>query len=382
MTDVDAPQRRCVGVVYGGRSAEHDVSCASGLAVLRAVDRSRFDPVAIGITSEGRFVLPSPAAVEAAITGASEAATTAIENHLDASGVEVHLVAAQHSGRVDVVAAADAEVLATVDVVFPVLHGPYGEDGTIQGMFECLGVPYVGSGVLGSAVGMDKVAMKRALRAEGLPVGPYRWFHEGAWRATPDLGTRIMDELGPVVFVKPANLGSSIGISRVDDPGDLDAAVAAALTFDEVVVVESRLAGREVECGVLGGRDPQASRPGEIVVAGGWYDYSSKYLDAAAAQLHVPADLPPEWEERIRRLAVEAFVAVGCWGLARVDFFCDPAAGDAWVNEVNTMPGFTSISMYSKMWAATGRTYESLVAELIELAFERHALVSRRSAAP
>lgn len=382
MTIADAPQRRCIGVVYGGRSAEHDVSCASGLAVLRAVDRSRFEPVAIGMTRAGRFVLPPADVVGAALAGAPGAAATAIEDHIDAAGAECHLVPSTEAGRVDVVTDTGAAVVATLDVVFPVLHGPYGEDGTIQGMFECLGVPYVGSGVLGSAVGMDKVAMKRALRAEGLPVGPYRWFHEGAWRATPGLGGQVMDALGPVVFVKPANLGSSIGISRVDEGDDIDVALEAAFAFDDVVVVEALLPGREIECGVLGGRDPAASRPGEIVVADGWYDYSAKYLDGSAATLHVPADLPPTWEDRVRDLAVAAFVAVGCWGLARVDFFCDPAGGEVWVNEVNTMPGFTSISMYSKMWAATGRPYESLVAELIELAFERHALTARRSATP
>lgn len=376
-----APRRR-IGVLYGGRSAEHDVSCASGLSVLRAIDESRFEAVAVGMTREGRFVVPPLPEVAAAVGGAAAAGANAIADHIDARGAEVRFASAREPGRVDVVDATSGAVVTTLDVVFPVLHGPFGEDGTIQGMFEVLGVPYVGSGVLGSAVGMDKVAMKRALRAEGLPVGPYRWFHEAAWRATPGLGAQVMDELGAVVFVKPANLGSSIGITRVDDPGDIDIAVEAAFAFDDCVVVEASLSGREVECGILGGRVPAASRPGEIVVAGGWYDYSAKYLDAAAAQLHVPADLPPDWEQRVRDLAVAAFVAVGCWGLARVDFFCDPPAGAVWVNEVNTMPGFTSISMYSKMWAATGRDYASLVAELIELAFERHRLLVRRSSTP
>lgn len=374
--------RRRIGVVYGGRSAEHDVSCASGLAVLRALDRGRFDPVAIGMTHDGAFVVPPTGAVEAAVAADHATATNAIEDHLDAIGAEVALVRSSATGCVDLAPVAGGAPLATLDVVFPVLHGPYGEDGTIQGMFEVLGVPYVGSGVLGSAVGMDKVAMKRALRAEGVPVGPYRWFHEDEWRDDPGLGAAILDELGGVVFVKPANLGSSVGISRVDSPEQLDAAVEEAFRYDDCVVVEAELRGREVECGVLGGRRPQASRPGEIVVAGGWYDYAAKYLNGAAATLHVPADLPAGWEARVRDLALEAFAAVGCWGLARVDFFCDPARGDVWVNEVNTMPGFTSISMYSKMWAATGRDYASLVDELIELAFERHRLLARRSATP
>ena len=374
--------RRRIGIVYGGRSAEHDVSCASGLAVLRAVDRDRFDAVAIGMTREGRFVVPPHAVVEAARAGDRSRASNAIEDHIDAAGAEVRFERARDAGRVEVIEAASGEAVATLDVVVPVLHGPFGEDGTIQGMFEVLGVPYVGSGVLGSAVGMDKVAMKRALRAEGLAVGPYSWFHEDEWRTRPGLGDEVFAELGGAVFVKPANLGSSVGITRVDDAGTLAPAVEAALGYDDCIVVEAELAGREVECGVLGGRHPKASRPGEIVVEGGWYDYSAKYLDGAAAQLHVPADLPPDWEQRVRDLAVAAFEAVGCWGLARVDFFCDPAAGALWVNEVNTMPGFTSISMYSKMWAATGRDYESLVAELIDLAFERHALLARRSSAP
>ncbi|MBX7160763.1 MAG: D-alanine--D-alanine ligase [Acidimicrobiia bacterium] len=378
----EPPPRRCIGVVFGGRSAEHDVSCASGLSVLRALDPSRFDAVAIGMTRNGAFVVPPRDAVATAVAGDASRAANAIADHIDAAGAEVCFVRSDNPGRVDLVLAEGGARVATLDVVFPVLHGPYGEDGTIQGLFETLGVPYVGSGVLGSAVGMDKVAMKRALRADGVPVGPYRWFSEDDWREDTGLGADVLDELGTAVFVKPANLGSSVGISRVDSAEALEVAVEEALRYDDCVVVEAELRGREIECGVLGGRRPLASRPGEITVAGGWYDYAAKYLDAAAAQLHVPADLPPEWETRIRDLALDAFRAVGCWGLARVDFFCDPPAGAVWVNEVNTMPGFTSISMYSKMWAASGRDYASLVAELIDLAFDRHRLVARRSATP
>jgi len=374
--------RRTVGVLYGGRSAEHDVSCASGLSVLRAVDPEAFDTVAVGITAEGRFVLPSAGDVRAAMAADPSRAHTAIEDRLEAAGEEVRLVPSKDWGRLDVVSAGSgADVLASLDVVFPVLHGPYGEDGTIQGMLELFGVPFVGSGVLGSAVGMDKVAMKRALRAENLPVGPYHWFHEEAWRGSTDPADVVAD-LGLPLFVKPANLGSSIGISRVDDAAQLPAAVDEALLYDDVVVVEAALPGREIECGVLGGRSPQASVPGEIVVSGGFYDYAAKYLDGEAAVLHIPADLPTQWSAQIRRLAVAAFEAVGCWGLARVDFFCDPEGRSVHVNEVNTLPGFTSISMYSKMWAATGRSYPSVVAELIDLAFERHALVARRSTRP
>jgi D-alanine-D-alanine ligase len=260
-----------------------------------------------------------------------------------------------------------------LDAVFPVLHGPYGEDGTIQGLLELANVPYVGAGVLASAVGMDKAVAKRLFAAHGLPVSNYLAFTRREWDGHSDAWRdRLLEQLGLPIFVKPANLGSSVGISKVKDPGDLDHAVLHALEFDRKVVVEAAVPeAREIECAVLGNDEPDASVPGEVRSAREFYDYEAKYLDSGST-LVIPAPLPPERAEEVRRLAIGAFRAIDGAGLARVDFLQDGRTGDLYVNEINTMPGFTTISMYAKLWEASGLTYPALLDRLIALALERH----------
>nr|WP_230416950.1 D-alanine--D-alanine ligase family protein [Micromonospora tarapacensis] len=262
-------------------------------------------------------------------------------------------------------------VHAELDVVFPVLHGPFGEDGVVQGLLESLGVPYVGCGILASAVGMDKVAMKRALRAEGVPITPHVSFDAETYRAAEDPEKLVVGLRRPL-FVKPARMGSSIGISRVAAGDDLAAAVEEALRHDNLVVVEQGVTGRELECGVLGGTRPEASAVGEVRVTGGWFDYRQKYLGDSDPMV-VPAPLPDDVSGRIRELSVRAFAAIGGWGLARVDFLYDEAAGELYVNELNTMPGFTAHSMYPKVWAAAGVGYREILDRLVALAFARCA---------
>ncbi|MCC7078260.1 MAG: D-alanine--D-alanine ligase [Acidimicrobiia bacterium] len=373
------PPATRIGILYGGRSGEHDVSCASAVAVLRALDPARFDAIAVGIDRDGTFRLPSHDAIVEAVKR-DGGGGTAISDALVVEGRRVHLVAGEGRGTAAVVGV-DGTVLAVFDVVFPVLHGPFGEDGTLQGLLDVIGVPYVGSGVLGSAVGMDKVAMKRAFRGEGISQVPYVWRSEAKWRRDPDVAG-IVGELGLPLFVKPANLGSSVGITRVEVAGDVAGAVEVALQYDHLVVIEASAEGREIECGVLGGLDPVASLPGEIVVAGsGFYDFEAKYLDGTA-QTVVPADLPPHVVARTQATAIAAFGAVGAWGLARVDFFWDPRTDDLHVNEINTIPGFTPISMFSQMWEASGVPYPEQIERLVELAFERHTLEERRGRMP
>ena len=347
-----------LAVLFGGRSSEHSISCISAASVLRAVDRSRYDVVAIGITPDGHWVLgPSdPASLEASgreLPSVDEKGGAAIALPGD-PGVRGLVVLEPGDGP---------SLLDGVDVVFPLLHGPYGEDGTVQGLLELAGIPYVGSGVLASAVAMDKEYMKLVLAARGLPVGPYTVVPPGG--AVPGL------DFGFPVFVKPARGGSSLGISKASTPGELAAAVEAARAYDPKVMVEAMVAGREIECAVLGGLDgapPEASLPAEVRVAGEFYDFEAKYL-GEDTEFDVPADLPPELTARVRELACRAYEGLGCAGLARVDFFLTPG-GELVVNEVNTMPGFTPTSMYPRMWAASGLDYPSLVDRLVRLALE------------
>jgi len=368
-----------VAVMFGGPSAEHDVSCASALSVVRGLDPDRYEAVAVGVTRDGGMVLVPED--ELARLRHQPPPARAIDDHLTAEGQQVEL----RSGRprplaLVTPAGTPDKVLAEVDVVFPVLHGPFGEDGVLQGFLETIGVPYVGCGITASAVGMDKVAMKRAFRAEDIPVTPYVWFDRQEWDAAGDRVALVRGLQRPW-FVKPANLGSSIGISRVTDEDDLPAAVAEAFRYDDVVIVEQGVTARELECGVLGGYSPAASAVGEGTVSGGWFDYRQKYLSEQDPMI-VPADVPAHVAERIRDLSVRAFRAVGCWGLARVDFLYDEAADRVYVNELNTMPGFTAHSMYPKVWAAAGVTYPQLLDRLIALAFERYERRSGRSLTP
>jgi D-alanine-D-alanine ligase len=351
-----------VAVVFGGRSTEHAISCVSAGSVLAALDRDAYEVVPVGITPKGAWVLTAGDPETLRLTGRELPAVDA--------GTAVVLPGDPTAGGLVVVEpGAGAGVLHGVDVVFPVLHGPYGEDGTIQGLLELAGVPYVGSGVLASAVAMDKEFTKKLLRAEGLPVGPYAVVRPGGTLTAAD-----RDRLGLPVFVKPARGGSSIGITRVGDWAALEAAVAAARQVDPKVLVEAAVPGREVECGVLEGRDggpPEASVPAEIRLVRGhdWYDFDAKYLDDAC-EFDVPADLPAELTGSLRALAVRAFTALDCAGLARVDFFVGPG-GELTVNEVNTMPGFTPISMFPRMWAASGLDYPALLDRLIGTALTR-----------
>ncbi len=353
-------------MLFGGQSAEHEVSCVSAYHVLRAVDEDRYDLEAIGITRDGDWVRADEA-IAALHRGAGElpAPTSGIAR-LEATGTAVEPLPAVTPAVGD-----DVPV-----VVLPLLHGTRGEDGTVQGMLELANIPFVGAGVLGSALCMDKLKAKDVLAAHGLPQVPWIGVRD---TEAADV-TRLVDEAGLryPLFVKPANLGSSVGVSRAVDEAALVDAVALAATYDEWIVVEEAAHGREIEVAVLGNASPRASVPGEIIPGHEFYDYEDKYLDGAA-DLVIPADLPTSVTEEIQRLAVEAFTLLRCDGMARVDFFYEEDDRGLLLNEVNTIPGFTPISMYPKLWAASGLPYDQLIDELVELALERHDRRSRFS---
>lgn len=364
-TPVTPEGRTCVGVVFGGPSAEHEVSAASALAVVRGLRATRFRPVAIGIGKDGRWRLPPAHAVEEAVAARPDG--PAIRDRLTAEGVQVEL---RHGGRL-VASDAPETVIERLDVVFPVMHGPYGEDGVIQGYLEALDVPYVGSGVAASAVGMDKVAMRRAFAAEGIPVVPGVWYTRRRWQLREDPPTAAGASPWPR-FVKPAAMGSSIGVSRVTGPAELARAVDEAFRYDDVVLVEEGITARELLCGVIGDADEaDASVPSELEVTSGFPDYAQKYLTAATVTS--PADVPADITARVREMALRAFRAIGGYGLARVDFLYDEAGGRLYVGEINTMPGFTARSVFARGWAESGLPYERLLDRLIGLAFARHA---------
>jgi D-alanine-D-alanine ligase len=350
-----------VGILFGGESGEHEVSLASARSVLAALDRQRYEPVLIGITRYGQW-LPIEASQalldgETTLAGDADAATAAMSAALVA--------------RPRRLPATFAEAGSALDVVFPVLHGPRGEDGTIQGLLELGGVPYVGAGVLGSALGMDKIAMKGAFMQAGLPVCEWLGLSRRQWRTNPiAVQERVADELGFPCFVKPANLGSSVGISKVRAASDLLPALDLAASYDRRIIIERGVDARELECSVLGNDDPRASVVGEIVPHREFYDYEAKYTDGQS-DLLIPADVPAEVAERVRALACRAFMAIDAAGMARVDFFLERPTGHLLVNEINTIPGFTRWSMYPKLWEASGVSYPSLVDALIQLALER-----------
>jgi D-alanine-D-alanine ligase len=368
-----------VGVIYGGRSGEHEVSVASAAAVFKNLDRTRYEPVAIRIDKDGRWSLPDRPPTALAASEVIEQSRLA-SAHTVRPGREAHLVAYPAEDTVLTIdrRKGDGEDGAQVtglglDVVFPVLHGPHGEDGTVQGLLELANVPYVGAGVLASAVGMDKAFMKVAFASRGLPITDYRVLLSHEWASDRDGAATGVEALGYPMFVKPANLGSSVGISKAKTRGDLLTAIDLAFEFDRKVVIEAAVgSAREIEVGVLGNDAPEASVPGEIVSAREFYDYDAKYLDGGSTA-HIPADLPPSQQAEVRRLAIDAFKAVDCAGMARVDFLLSRDTDRLYVNEVNTIPGFTTISMYSKLWAATGVDYPALLDRLIQLAVERHA---------
>jgi D-alanine-D-alanine ligase len=374
-------KRLRVGVIYGGRSGEHEVSLASAAAVFANLDRQRYDPVAIRIEKDGRWVLadrpPSAASAAEVIEQVrSDAARRGgREVYLPPRPGEESLVLIdRRSARADEAEGAASVTGLSIDVVFPVLHGPYGEDGTIQGLLELANLPYVGCGVLASAVSMDKGVMKTLFRAAGLRVPDWLVVGHAAWQASPaDWTRRIESTLGYPVFVKPANMGSSVGISKVHGAHELGPAMALAASFDRKVIVEAAVPhAREIECAVIGNDDPQASVPGEILPSREFYDYEAKYIDAGS-RLEIPAALDAAATGHVQRLALEAFRAVEGAGLARVDFLLNRDTGELFLNEINTLPGFTTISMYAKLWAASGVDYPTLVDRLITLARDRHA---------
>jgi D-alanine-D-alanine ligase len=372
-----------VGVIYGGRSGEHEISIASAASVIKSLDRTRYEPLPIRIEKDGRWIIAdrAPTATSAAevIEHARQQPTRSLR-----PGRETVLVA--HPGedtlltieRTPAARSSDELDRAVVtglglDVVFPVLHGPHGEDGTIQGLLELANVPYVGPGVLASAVGMDKSAMRVMFAANGLPVAPWKSFLRREWDLDAARVTEAALSLGLPLFVKPANLGSSVGISKVKTAEGLKIAVDHAFEFDRKVVVEWGVPdAREIECAVLGNDDPQASTPGEVVPAREFYDYEAKYLDEGSRTI-VPADLEPTQAADVQRLAIAAFRAVDAAGMSRVDFLLSRPTGTIYLNEINTIPGFTTISMYAKLWEASGIAYPALVDRLIQLALERHA---------
>jgi D-alanine-D-alanine ligase len=422
-----ALKRLRVGVIYGGRSGEHEVSLASAAAVFTHLDRSKYEPVPIRVDKDGRWTIADkpPSAMSAAETiehARLEAAHTpqAIGQTAGGHGThgshsqhgqhsqhsqhgaphthgashlhdrrnrnvrEVYLVA--HPSEETILSidrraragadAADSQALVTgmgLDVMFPVMHGPYGEDGTVQGLLELANLPYIGCGVLASAVGMDKAMMKVVFAARGLPIVDYVVIRRGDWLANPDAVLQTLPgRLAFPLFVKPANLGSSVGISKVKAIEELRAAIDLAAEYDRKILVESGVPNpREIECAVLGNDDPQVSVAGEIIPSREFYDYESKYLDEGSRTL-IPADLPAPLAEEIRQLARSAFLAIDGAGMARVDFLLERDRGRLYVNEVNTIPGFTTISMYSKLWQATGVEYPQLLDRLVQLALERH----------
>jgi len=339
-----------VGILFGGRSGEHEVSLRSAASIIAAMDRSKYDLLPLAISKSGRWLPPSESA-RLLPSGLS----------MDRSGSRALMI-------LPVPGSADR-----VDVVFPVLHGTFGEDGTVQGLLELAGVAYVGAGVLGSAASMDKDVMKRLFRERGLPTPD----HVAVLRSRlanrrRDLVESLVKQFGLPLFVKPANLGSSVGISKAHNRAELSRAIDLAAAFDRKIVVERAIVGRELECSVLGNDQPQASLPGEVIPSREFYDYRSKYLDETS-RLIIPARLKLALTRRVQHLAREAFLACECCGMARVDFFLEEKSGRVLVNEVNTIPGFTSISMYPKLWEASGLSYPHLIDRLIQLALERHA---------
>nr|AIA10712.1 D-alanine--D-alanine ligase [uncultured bacterium] len=352
-----------VGVIFGGRSGEHEVSLRSAESVINAIDKSKYEVVPIGISREGRWIVSgnATAMLPQAVMSSDHQEQVAIIGDPTRQGLTL----------------LDAGVSEPLDVVVPVLHGTYGEDGTIQGLLEMAGVPYVGCGVLASATGMDKVVMKQLFQHAGLSVTEYEWFPRSLWEESPgSVIERVGAGIGLPAFVKPANLGSSVGISKAGDEKELREAINDAARYDRRIIVERAVNGREIEVSILGNEHPMASLPGEIITGHKFYDYEDKYMDSAS-RTEVPADLPQATVEQVQRDAIKAFQAIDGAGLARVDFFIERDTGRIIINEINTMPGFTSISMYAKLWEASGISYTELIDRLIALALERHRDRSR-----
>jgi D-alanine-D-alanine ligase len=372
-------RRLRIGVIFGGRSGEHEVSLASARSVMAAMDPDKYEIIPIGITHSGRWLSAGdPMAVLAAGEPEEEGLPQSRQG-VDSIGSEQRTASVGTTGGAtgrELVPGATGDAFPKLDVFFPILHGPYGEDGTIQGLLELAGVPYVGCGVLASSLGMDKLASKHVFRAHGLPVVPFEEVRRRSLEQDPESVILALEGAllgGYPMFVKPANLGSSIGINKARGRAELRAALAEAARYDRRLIVEAAVPdAREIECAVLGNDDPIASVPGEVVPCNEFYDYSAKYLDDRS-QLLIPAPITAEAAAKVQELAVGAFKAIDGAGLARVDFLMNGETGELFLNELNTMPGFTAISMYPKLWAASGVSYPELVERLIDLAMERHA---------
>jgi len=366
------PKKLRVGVIFGGRSGEHEVSVRSARAIIEAIDQKKFEVVPIAIGKDGKWLGPSQS---------TQLLPTAVHRLLrskpgDDPGDVALLGDPSHKGLISLRPQASSAVAEKLDVVFPALHGPFGEDGTLQGLLEMADIPYVGCGVLASSCGMDKVTMKSLFVQAGLPICKHIWFLRSQWRSNPEKILRnVKGNLGLPCFVKPANLGSSVGVSRATDKKTLAEAIDLAAEYDRKIIVEEEVVGREIECAILGNDEPQASLPGEYVIyeeSARFLDYTEKYASTGRVSFVVPAPLSKTITARIQRMAIQAFQAVDGAGLARVDFFLQQKGGELVINELNTLPGLTEVSGYPKMWEASGLSFTQLLEKLIELAFERH----------
>lgn len=364
------PKKVRVAVIFGGRSGEHEVSIRSAGSVIQAIDRKKFDVLPIAITKEGKWLPPQdsvallPVACQSSISPPASTGNVAL------------LGDPSHRGLISIDNFATPDDHEPIDVIFPVLHGPLGEDGTLQGLLEMADIPYVGCGVLASAAGMDKVTMKALFVEAGLPICKHLWFLRSQWRTDPaKVRRKIIKDIGLPCFVKPANLGSSVGVSRAVDSKSLTKAIDLAAEYDRKIIVEEEIVAREIECAILGNDEPKASLPGEYVIldeAARFLDYTEKYSSTGKVSFVVPAPLSKAMTERIQRMAIRAFRSIDGAGLARVDFFLARDDGRLLINEVNTLPGLTEVSGYPQMWEGSGVKFSKVLEELIELAFERH----------
>ncbi|TME02015.1 MAG: D-alanine--D-alanine ligase [Chloroflexi bacterium] len=364
-----AQKKLRIGLIFGGRSGEHEVSLASATSVMANLDKKKYEVVPIGITKEGGWLLGT----EPARLMAAEQHINHTENTETETTTAVTLTGDPRMRRlIPLESGEQLQDNGALDVIFPVLHGPYGEDGTLQGLLDMADVPYVGCGVLGSALGMDKEKMKMVFQAVGLPSVDYLVYRRNEWERSPKtIMNAIEQRLGYPCFVKPVNLGSSVGINKAHDRAELEHAINVAAEYDRKIIIDRGINCRELECAVLGNDEPLASVVGEVIASNEFYDYHAKYLDNKS-QVIIPADISQATAEEVRRQAVTAFLALDLSGLARVDFFLEKESGQVYINEVNTMPGFTQISMYPKLWEASGLTYAQLLDRLVELAIERH----------
>jgi D-alanine-D-alanine ligase len=352
--------KRRIGILFGGKSAEHEVSLQSAKNVIEALNPEKFEAVLIGIDKQGGWHQAERATF---LVNAENPSLV----KLNSNSTPVALLPGPHGNQLT--NTETRQSLGKLDAVFPVLHGPLGEDGTIQGLLRLADIPFVGPDVLGSAIGMDKDVMKRLLRDAGIPIAPFLAFHDHQ-RDTISF-EKVVKQLGLPHFIKPANMGSSVGVSKVHTKEEFEAAVNEAFAYDTKILIEQEVKGMEVECAVLGNDHPKASLPGRVVVNAEFYSYEAKYIDEHGAVLEIPAQLPEEVITKVQEIAIKTFVALTCQGMGRVDMFVTPDY-QVFVNEINTIPGFTEISMYPKMWEASGLSYTDLITELIDLAIERH----------